>query len=122
MILMISRTWQAIVRASRSLRSFSRISSVGLFTGGSLLGVPRVLEAVVAGLLDADAFELRLGEGFQALENLNAQILCGGHFLAKSRDIFIERHVIEFLEHLAFDEGVQIGKIRDHARGRVNIS
>ncbi len=30
--------------------------------------------------------------------------------------------MVEFVEHLAFDKCIQIHKIRDHARGRVNVS
>ena len=30
--------------------------------------------------------------------------------------------MVEFLEHVALDEGIEIGEIRDHARGRVHVS
>src|SRR5258708_24443516 len=43
-------------------------------------------------------------------------------FRSKCRNIFIERLVIEFLEHLAFDERVQIGEIRDRKSTRLNSS
>src|SRR5271166_921685 len=52
-------------RAAAALRlTWSRCWVLGM--------VPGVLEAVISGLFDADAFELGLRERFQALENVHA--------------------------------------------------
>src|SRR5437667_10088110 len=49
-------------------------------------------------------------------------MLCRGYLVPKRRHVLVERLVIEIFEYLAFDEGVQIVKIRDHPRSRVDFS
>src|SRR5690349_6424471 len=103
--------------------SFSLSSSV--FFGSSLISIPillaRVLEAVAASLLQANAHQTRARKVLQALENLDAEIFRRWHALAKSLHVFIQILVIERLDHFPRDVIVQIAKIRDHPRCGIHL-
>src|SRR5215467_8307879 len=86
------------------------------------LRVSRVFEAVIPCFLDAHAFEFGMRKLLQTAEDFDAQILRRRNFLAESRDILIQRVMVEFLEHVAPDKGVQIGKVGDHAGGGIDLS
>src|ERR1700681_413574 len=79
-----------------------------------------VFETVPAGLFEANAYETRSGEPLQALKNLHAEILRRRHALAESLHVFIQVSMIEWLDNLAGHITVQVAKMRDHARGRIN--
>jgi len=93
--LMISRTWQAILRASSSLVSVSRISSVGLVTADSFFVATIIFELFFAVSSTRTRSSLALGKDCKRRKNFNAQILGCGHPFAKCGDVFIERFVIE---------------------------
>src|SRR5207344_853823 len=104
---MISRIWQAILRASSGFSSFKMISSVGLAIALPLESfwiISGVFETIVGRFLDAYVFELRFRKRLQAMKNLDAQIFCRRDRALKCSDIFIERLVVKRLKHFALDK------------------
>src|SRR5215467_913226 len=83
---------------------------------------PRVFKTVVAGFLDADTFNARVRKHLQPAINFNTQVFGGWHFLAKSWNVIVQRFVIEFFQELLFDESVEVAKIGDHPRCRIDVS
>src|SRR5579859_4222371 len=79
-----------------------------------------VFETVPASLFEADTYETRTGKLLQALKNLHAEILCRRHALAESLHVFIQVRMVEWLDNLPRHVTVQIAKMRDHARSRIN--
>jgi hypothetical protein len=79
-----------------------------------------VFKAVIACFLDAHALELGMGKMLQAMKDFDTQIFRRGDLVAKHRHILVERAMIEFFEDMAFDKGVQIRKMGDHPRRRIN--
>src|SRR5580700_6640654 len=79
-----------------------------------------VFEAVTASLLEANTYQPRPGEFLQALKNLHAEILRGRHTIAKGLHILIQVSMVEWLDNLPRDVTIEIGKIGDHARGRID--
>jgi hypothetical protein len=56
--------------------------------------VPGILETVVSGLFDTNPFELGQGKSFQALENVDAQILRRGYYAAHGSHVVVEGFVV----------------------------
>src|SRR3984893_7162146 len=82
--------------------------------------VTGVFETVPASLFEANAYETRTGEPLQALKNLHAEILRRRHAIAESRHVFIQVSMIEWLDNLPGHVTVEIAKMSDHARSRIN--
>ena len=62
------------------------------------------------------------GNALQPTKNLDAKILGRRNLLAKLRNLVIERAVIEGFEYFALNEAIEIGEIRDHASGWINVA
>src|SRR5260370_5024546 len=81
-----------------------------------------VFEAVTASLLQAYTYQTCPGELLQSLKNLNAEILRRRYPFAKSIHVFVQIHMIEWLDNLASHVTIEIGKIGNHPRGPINRS
>src|SRR5579863_6322657 len=79
-----------------------------------------VFETVAASLFQPDTHQVRTGETLQALKNLHAEILRRWHTVAESLHVFIQVSMVEWLDNLPRHVTVQIAKMRDHARTRIN--
>src|SRR3984893_7168770 len=82
--------------------------------------VTGVLDTVAATHFQPDTHQTLTGEPLQALKNFHAEILRRGHTIAESLHVFIQVRMVEWLDDLPRHVTVQIAKMRDHARARIN--
>src|ERR1700758_1236473 len=79
-----------------------------------------VFETVTASLFQPDTHQTRTAEALQALKNFHAEILRRRHTIVESHHVFIQIRMVEWLNDLPRHVTVQIAKMRDHARARIN--
>jgi hypothetical protein len=84
------------------------------------LTIPGVFECVIARFFDPHAFEFGLGKFLQALINLDTNVLGSRYLVAKCRNLFVQRAMIESLDHLPFHESIKLRQIHDHSRSRIH--
>src|SRR5579871_485647 len=80
----------------------------------------RVFKTVLPGLFDAHALQAGPPKSAQPLKYFDADILRRRDALAEFRDLLVQVLMIERLDHLTLDERIEVGKIGNHSRSRID--